>query len=180
MLKPVTLSVALALALALCASGVSLAGHGCSTCGLASPQGTVVSPQSVVAESCDTCAPKKKCSFKMPHIKFPKHAVTYEWVLKKKHSFHHNKGCDTCGTAVAGEAVYPTSQVAPSSQYAAPSSQYSAPYGAPQAPAVSPAGQTTRYSAPGEMKPALAADEVPPAPTIANGSSLLQLTPSGN
>lgn len=179
MLKPLTLSLGLALALG--AASVSKAGGhggGCETCGLASPQS---SPQSVVASpQCDTCAPaKKKHCFKMPKLNLPKHTVTYEWVLKKKHVW--NKGCGGCGAPSCGEcaaapAVYPTSQVAPSGQ--------AAPYAAPQytAPAVSPAGQTTYYKpAVGEMRPALAADEVPPAPTIATGgSSLLQLSPSGN
>ena len=47
MLKPLTLSLSLAVALGLCS--VSQAGlhvGGCTTCGLASPQGVVASPQS--------------------------------------------------------------------------------------------------------------------------------------
>ncbi len=183
MLKPLTLSVSLALALGAC--GVSLAGghhnDGCATCGIASPQGSVMSPQSVVASpqgcetGCDTCAPKKHCfkmpKFNMPKLSLPKCSYTYEWVLKKKKhiTFGHkacgNSGCNECG----GEAVYPTSQVAPSSQ-----APFAAPQAAPQA-----AGQHA-FANPGEMRPALAADEVPPAPTIATQSSLLQLTPSGN
>ena len=178
MLKPLTLSLGLALALG--AASVSKAGGhgaaGCDTCGLASPQG---SPQSVVASpQCDTCVPAKKHCFsglKMPKLHFPKHTVTYEWVLKKKHVWSKgcggngcgNTGCNDCG----GAPVYATGQAAPSAQ---------APYAAPQyAPAAT--GQTTYYRpAVGEMKPALAADEVPPAPMIATGSSLLQLSPSGN
>jgi hypothetical protein len=176
MLKPLTLSLGLALALG--AASVSKAGGhgaaGCDTCGLASPQGTVVaSPQ------CDTCAPAKKhcfSGFKLPKMHFPKHTVTYEWVLKKKHVW--NKGCggNGCGNTGCNECggVYPTSQAAPSGQ--------AAPYAAPQYGAPTAAGQTTYYRpAVGEMRPALAADEVPPAPTIATGgSSLLQLSPSGN
>jgi hypothetical protein len=177
MLKPLTFCLGLALALG--AASVSKAGGhgaaGCDTCGLASPQG---SPQSVVASpQCDTCAPAKKhcfSGFKMPKLHFPKHTVTYEWVLKKKHVW--SKGCGGCGAPSCGEcapAVYPTSQAAPSAQ---------APYAAPQYAAPTAAGQTTYYRpAVGEMRPALAADEVPPAPTIATGgSSLLQLSPSGN
>ncbi len=175
MLKPLTLSLGLALALG--AASVSKAGGhgaaGCDTCGLASPQG---SPQSVVASpQCDTCAPAKKhcfSGFKMPKFNFPKHTVTYEWVLKKKHVW--NKGCggNACGSPACetcAPAVYPTSQVSPAPQ--------AAPQYAPTA-----AGQTTYYRpAVGEMRPALAADEVPPAPTIATGgSSLLQLSPAGN
>ncbi len=178
-------SFSLTVAIALGASSLSYAGHGtagCATCGIASPQGSVASPQSYVATSCetpacDTCAPKKKCflsCIKMPHISMPKCSYTYEWVLKKKKVWHKGNSCGGCGAATCNEcssapAVYPTSQVAPSGQYAAPQ------YAAPQA-----AGQSAMYSTPGEMKPALAADEVPPAPTIANQSRMLQLTPSGN
>jgi len=205
MLKPLTLSVSLALALGAC--GVSVAGHhnneGCSTCGIASPQGTVMSPQTTASlQSCDTCAPAKKKHClkmpKMPKMSLPKCTYTYEWVLKKKkHWSHGSKSCGGCGSSgcneCAGEAVYPTSQVAPTAQapWAAPqASPYGAPqaspYGAPQAspygaPQAAPygTGQHT-FNHPGEMRPALAADEVPPAPTIANQSSLLQLSPSGN
>ena len=74
MLKPLTLSLGLALALG--AASVSKAGGhgaaGCDTCGLASPQG---SPQSVVASpQCDTCSPAKKhcfSGFKMPKTPLP-------------------------------------------------------------------------------------------------------------
>ncbi len=181
MLKPLTLSVSLALALGAC--GVSLAGghhnDGCATCGIASPQG---SPQSVIPTAqcdtgCDTCAPAKKCwsmpKFSMPKchlpkLSLPKCTYTYEWVLKKKKVWNwgHNNAapCDTCGTAVV-----PSSQAAPSPQ------AWPAPQAAPKA-----APQVSAYAAPGEMRPALAADEVPPAPTIATQSSLLQLTPAGN
>ena len=173
MLKPLTLSLGLALALG--AASVSKAGGhgaaGCDTCGLASPQG---SPQSVVASpQCDTCAPAKKhcfSGFKLPKMNFPKHTVTYEWVLKKKHVW--NKGCggSGCGSPACDTCASP---VLPTSQ--------AAPYAAPQYAAPTAAGQTTYYRpAVGEMKPALAADEVPPAPMIATGSSLLQLSPSGN
>ena len=189
-------SFSLTLAVALGASSLSFAGHGnsgCTTCGLASPQGSVVSPQSIVASpqsydsGCDTCAPKKKCflsGMKLPKLSLPKHTYTYEWVLKKKKVKGHGGGCGDTGCnecASAAPAVYPTSQVAPSGQgYAAPA--YAAPqaYGAPQHAAPQAAGQSAMLSAPGEMKPALAADEVPPAPTIANGSRMLQLSPSGN
>jgi len=135
--------------------------------------------------------------------------VCYEWVLKKKRLWGHHGcgggGCETCG---GGSAVYPTSQVAPSGQggYAAPSGQggYAAPsgqgYGAPSgqggyaAPQGSPiygAGQHTYRSArttpsiasvPAEMTPALAGEEVPPAPEVKQSSSsgLLLPTPAGN
>src|ERR1700733_7921798 len=89
MLKPLTFSLSLALALGLCS--VSMAGghdDNCTTCGLASPQGGVYATGQGAAAGCDTapCAPKKKhCfSFHMPkiHCNFPKlvHACSYEWV----------------------------------------------------------------------------------------------------
>jgi len=178
MLKSLTFSVSLALALGACS--LSLAGghhDGCATCGLASPQG---SPQSVVASAqcdggCDTCAPAKKCwtmpkfslpKCSLPKISLPKCSYSYEWVLKKKKVWswgHHAPACDTCG-----EAVVPSAQAAPSPQ-AMP-----APQAAPKAAA------QHAFAAPGEMRPAMAADEVPPAPTVATQSSLLQLTPAGN
>src|SRR5262245_25552696 len=105
MLKPLTLSLSLALALGL--SGVSKAGlfhndGGCSTCGLASPQGPVVSPQAPLASpqvvdcapACDTgggCHFLKKCGGAlsgMGHnfgslckkLKPKPPCYTYEWV----------------------------------------------------------------------------------------------------
>jgi hypothetical protein len=115
-----------------------------------------------------------KCS--LPKFSLPKCTYTYEWVLKKKKVWSHGGGAAPCETC--GEAVVPSSQTAPSSQ-AWPAPQ-AAPKAAPQAwPAAQAAGQHA-FAAPGEMRPALAADEVPPAPTIATQSSLLQLTPAGN
>ena len=120
MSKSLTLSMSLALALGF--SGVSFAGHhgtaGCDTCGLASPQGTVASPQASpqgVTETCDTCTTKKKHSFKfsMPACLKPKPKMyTYEWVLKKKRVHGHaaEAGCDTCGTAVTPSAQYSSPQ----------------------------------------------------------------------
>lgn len=183
MLKTLTLSLSLAVALGLCS--VSMAGlmDNCSNCGLASAQGgPMVSPQSPVAP-CEmtTCAPAKKCSLfsnlggrldglscKMKSLCHP--PVTYEWVLKKKRLWGHKGTCDTCQ---AGAPVYPTSQVAPSGQgYApAPTGQGYAPAPAPQ---VFGAGQhafqaarpvPTLASVPAEMTPATG-EEVPPAPEV--------------
>ena len=198
MLKPLTLSLSLAVALGFCS--VSMAGihDGCSTCGLASPQGgPIASAQGPIA-TCDTgCAPQKcghfgdrfgglrerlKCALHPP--------VTYEWVLKKKRLWGHHgggcgsAGCDTCGGAAP---VYATGQVAPSGQYhAAPSGQG---YAAPQAAPVYGAGQHTYQpakpaatiaSVPAEMTPAIAGDEAPPAPEVKETSGLLLPAPSGN
>ena len=171
MSKSLTLSMSLALALGF--SGVSFAGHGtagCDTCGMASPQGVVASPQGVT-ETCDTCTTKKKHSFKfsMPACLKPKPKVyTYEWVLKKKrvHGHHTEAACDTCGTTVT-----------PSAQYSSPQTAYSAP-------------QTASLMPTSEMKPAPTGDSVPPAPAApappappaptGAQSSLLFLSPAGN
>jgi len=182
---------------------------GCSTCGLASPQGgPIASAQGPIA-TCDTgCGPKHSlfsglgCHFSGLHdkLKSALHPpVTYEWVLKKKilwghHGCGNTGGCDTCGGAAP---VYATGQVAPSGQgYAAPSGQggWAAPsgqggYAAPQAAPVYGAGQHTYQSmkpaatiasVPAEMTPAIAGDEAPPAPEVKETSGLLLPTPPGN
>jgi hypothetical protein len=179
MLKPLTLSLSLAVALGFCS--VSMAGihdGGCSNCGLASPQGgPIASAQGPIA-TCDTGCGAKKCSLfsgmgdhlsglhcKLKSALHP--PVTYEWVLKKKRLWGHHGcggagGCDTCGGAAP---VYATGQVSPSGQggYAAPSGQggYAAPtgqggYAAPQAP-IYGAGQHTYRAA----KPAATIASVP-------------------
>jgi len=203
MLKPLTLSLSLAVALGLCS--VSMAGgydgH-CTNCGLASPQGVIASPQSPIYGCEAPCAPKKHC-FSLPkfHCHLPKfhHEVCYEWVLKKKHSWsiQHQPKCDTCDYATP---VYPTGQ-----HGIAPSGQYGGVYGAPQANggaygalqsngngqrAFLPSRPTTAVAAaPAEITPATpVGEEVPPAPEVkessANGSQtqsgLLLPTPSGN
>ncbi len=164
MLKPLTLSLSLAVALGFCS--VSMAGihDGCSNCGLASPQGgPIASAQGPIA-TCDTgcapsCAPScapQKCSlfsglgghFGGLHerVKCALHPpVCYEWVLRKKRLWGHHAdtcggagGCETCGGAAP---VYATGQVAPSGQggWAAPSGQGG--YAAPQAAPVYSVGQ---------------------------------------
>ena len=134
MLKPLTFSLSLALALGFCS--VSMAGghdDNCTTCGLASPQGGVYATGQGVWQAATPrrALPKKHCfSFHMPkiHCNFPKlvHTCSYEWVLKKKHSFClRTHPCDNGGCRPAG--VYATGQggVAPSGQgAAAPSGQY--------------------------------------------------------
>ncbi|MGP0066186.1 MAG: hypothetical protein ACLQGP_21615 [Isosphaeraceae bacterium] len=187
MLKPFTLSLSLAVALGLCSvSKAGLHDSGCSTCGLASPQGVVASPQSTSGGCGEApCKPKhqwgsglkKMCG--MFH-----HNVSYEWVLKKKHNWsfgHGNSGCSTCGTAApvyaTGQGVSPTSQTVPSGQYSAPSV-----YGAGQHTFMPARTTTTLASVPAEMTPAApGGEEVPPAPEVrGNSSGLLLPTPSGN
>lgn len=124
-----TLSLALVLVLGL--AGVSKANHGCTNCGLASPQGVAApSAQSVVAvaDCGGGCGGK---GFSLPHISLPKislpklvHTTSCEYVLKKKHHFSlvkksHGNGCnDGCGAGAA----------APAAVYAAPQG-----YASPQA-----------------------------------------------
>ena len=108
MLKPLTFSLSLALALGFCS--VSMAGghdDNCTTCGLASAQGgPYATGQGVWQAATPPCAPKKHCfSFHLPkiHCNFPKlvHTCSYEWVLKKKHNFcfKHEPKCDNGGCA---------------------------------------------------------------------------------
>jgi len=193
MLKPLTFSLSLALALGFCS--VSMAGghdDNCTTCGLASAQGGPYATGQGVA-GCDPapCAPKKHCfSFHLPkiHCNFPKlvHTCSYEWVLKKKHNFCLKKEpkCDNGGCAPTG-GIYPTGQggVAPSGQYgAAPSGQYGGAYGAGQHAFQAAKPATSIAAAPAEMTPAIIpGEEAPPAPEVSTtrGSSLL-LPPSGN
>jgi hypothetical protein len=180
MSKSLTLSMSLVFALGF--TGVSFAGHGCDTCGLASPQGTVAASPQGTYETCDTCAPaKKKHCFTMPKLTIPAclkpkpKMYTYEWVLKKKkvHGHAAAASCETCGTTVT-----------PSAQYSSPQAM-SAPqsYAAPQAMSMLPTS---------EMKPAVpTGDSVPPAPPTPPAStpappasaaqgSLLFLAPTGN
>jgi hypothetical protein len=200
MLKPLTLSLSLAVALGFCS--VSMAGghgnDGCTTCGLASPQGGLYpSAQGMVDCGPAPCAKKHHFSDFCCKLKSMCHPpVCYEWVLKKKRLWgHHGGGCNE-GCSTGG--VYPTGQVAPSGQggYAAPSGQggYGAPsgqggYSAPQSAPVYGAGQHTYRTAkpaptiasvPAEMTPAIAGEEAPPAPEVRETSGLLLPTPSGN
>src|SRR6516165_10786192 len=87
MLKPLTLSLSLAVALGFCS--VSMAGghgyDGCTTCGLASPQGGVY-PTAQGSIGCEPapCRPHHFANFccKLKELCHP--PVCYEWVLKKK------------------------------------------------------------------------------------------------
>jgi hypothetical protein len=181
-----TLTLSLSLALAVCFSGVSKAGHGCATCGLASPQGVVASPQASAQsyETCGTCTTKAKHHFNfkltIPDCLKPKPKMyTYEYVLKKKRVHGHAAAaCDSCGTT-----VYPTAQYATPQAHATGQTAYG--YSAPTT-------QMTSTATPGEMmKPAAppVGDDVPPAPTApapappaptGTQSSLLFLNPAGN
>ena len=114
MLKPFILASASPSLSDLCS--VSKAGgldSSCTTCGLASPQGGPYASGQGIATGCESpCAPKKHCfSFHLPkiHCNLPKlqHTTSYEWVLKKKHSFslvHAPK--ETCALGSCGPARF--------------------------------------------------------------------------
>ena len=171
MLKSLTLSMSFALALGFAGAvqAGGLMGHGssgCSTCGLASPQGVTAAPQASAqgsyVESCgETCAPaKSKCDFLKKCFAHKPKMYTYEWVLKKKRVHGHKSncgGCDACG----GTESY----VTPSAQYASPQGTYAAPqatYGTAQYGS----GQTASVYPTTELKAAEpAGDAVPPAPS---------------
>ncbi|MBV8487220.1 MAG: hypothetical protein JO161_02965 [Planctomycetaceae bacterium] len=203
MLKPLTLSLSLAVALGFCS--LSMAGHGdgCSGCGLASPQaGPIPSAQGPVATGCEIgCAPKKSCfsglhgQFSGLHCKLKNLCnppVCYEWVLKKKRLWgHHGGGCGGGCAETCAAPVYPTSQVAPSGQGVAPAPTGQGGYTAPQAAPIYGVGQhaykaakptATIASVPSDMTPAVAGEEAPPAPEVkeSSASGLLLPTPSGN
>jgi hypothetical protein len=198
MLKPFMFSLSLAVALGMCS--VSKAGgldSNCTTCGLASPQGGPYASGQGIATGCESpCAPKHHFSFHLPkiHCNLPKiqHNTSYEWVLKKKHSFClvHAPKSEPC----AAGAVYPTGQVSPSGQGGVAPTGQAAPYAAPQ---IFGAGQhafqpakpaTSIASVPAEMTPAVpGGEEAPPAPEVKETSAigapsggLLLPTPSGN
>jgi hypothetical protein len=202
MLKPLTLTFSLALAL--CLSGVSRAGDLFHSACVPSEQSVAVAPAPQCAAPTPQCEPKT-CHFSMPHINIcekleglscslkqtghnmscgfgdlckklkPKPpCYTYEWVLKKKrvHRGCGQPGCETCGGAAP---VYPTSQVAPAPQgpVVGPAPQA---YGSVQVPATASIGGMISAPAP------MTGDEAPPAPEAPRGptSSLLFSTPSGN
>src|SRR5258708_4558312 len=100
MLKPLTLSVSLAIALGFC--GVSKAGlHN----KLASPQSACASEQCPKPSAqCESPCPKKSCLSGL--FKHKPKTYCYEWVLKKKRC--KSGGCDVCGSP-----IYPSGQASP-------------------------------------------------------------------
>jgi hypothetical protein len=195
MLKPLTLS--LSLAVALFATSVSKAGHNNTYASgqCAAPSSQCAAPS---AQCGEVCAPKKKCCLtemcnRMKKACTPKpRCYTYTWVLKKKRVWGCHKGGNACGSPTCETCgVYPSGQgyAAPSGQgYAAPAGQmgYSgAAYGAP----AYGAGTASLTPAPiGAPAPAIATvptgDEAPPAPEVPStgpqSSLLFSTTPSGN
>ena len=110
MLKPLTMSLSLAVALGVCSA--SMAGVG--KCGIASPQGPCPSPQGP-CPSPQSCGLSGLCGggggWKMPslcsYFNKPK-CYTYEWVLKKKRVW----GCGgaSCAADDLATPVYPSGQ----------------------------------------------------------------------
>src|SRR5512135_3066348 len=213
MLKPLTLSLSLAVALGACS--VSMAGpfhgggSGCSTCGLASPQGAVPSAQAPVVPSaqCEAPSPCGGRCMKGPRFHWPKPTYCYEWVLKKKRVWgcHAPSGCETCGPAVYPSAqgvipslqaygggqtyvsgqAYGAAQAAPTSGQITPGPAPSPGEEAPPAPEVAPAapaapGAAPAPAAPAPPAPAPPAPPAPAPPATAPTSSLLFSTPAGN
>ena len=124
MLKPLTLSLSLVVALG--ASSVSMAGlfDNHHSGGMASPQSMIASPQEIMPSAqCDTgggCGDvcetggKKHCKL-LSFMRRPKN-YSYTWVLKKKR-IHGHKGADCgggggggCNSCDTGSAVYPSGQ----------------------------------------------------------------------
>jgi hypothetical protein len=196
MLKPLTLSVSLAVALGVC--GVSKAGHltkGSSLCGLASPQ-CAPSPQYRPAPPCKPtpqckpsaqCAPSAQCNVCSKKsclsglFQHRPRAYYYEWVLKKRRCgglLGHGGGCDICGgpvlasgqvasgQAVATGQVFGAGQAAPPPTMAAPVGEEVPPPPPPPAPE-------------GAVPPPPPPPSTPPAANAPQGS-LLFLAPAGN
>lgn len=185
MLKPLTFSLSLAVALGTCSLGFA-GGHGkslpsaqCETpsaqCALASPQG----------DSCgDICGTEKKCHLLDMFKPKPK-CYTYEWVLKKKRCgggllgglMHGRKGCggDACGSC-GGDVVTPSAQWASPQGGGAWGSGQAGSWGTGQ---IGGSGQSDAAPA---VEAAPAGDVPPPPPTANPGSTagLLYLSPAGN
>jgi hypothetical protein len=186
MLKTLTLSLSLAVALGFCsvskAQGLFHKADGCATCGIASPQGPVVSPQGPAPSPQGECGPvcsgecgaRKKCHlFENLHgmgnkmscsftdlcakLKPKPKCYTYEWVLKKKRVWgHHGGGCGTPGCETCGIA-------SPQGGYSSPQAGYTSPqasYGSGQVATTAPMGGMMAAPAP------IGGDEAPPAPEV--------------
>jgi hypothetical protein len=189
MLKPVTFSVSLAVALGACSLGLA-GGHDKS---LPSAQGVAPCAQGTLASAqsggcgdiggCGGCGPvaKNGCFGDLFKHKAPQYE--YCWVLRKKRvwtfttpalSFGHGHrggaGCDTCGGAITPSGQWASPQAGPSGQ---------ATYGTGQA-----SYGTGQYGATSGQISAPAGDAVAPPPTAnpstASNGSLLFLAPAGN
>ena len=196
MLKPLSLSVSLAVALGAASMSLAAGHHKTYASEQVAPssQSVIPSAQSI-GEGCgvaETCGPvAKKCAF-FDKFKMPKHEYTYEWVLKKKkvHKplFGHKGGdcgapaCDSCGTYPTAQS-YGSPQVMGSGQYlgsgqAMGTTQIPASYSMPQTGSMMPASGTDAPPAPAVEPPTAPAPPAPPAPPTASTGGL-QLLPAG-
>ena len=166
MLKTLTFSVSLAVALGACSLGMA-GNHSILPSGQCEYPSAQAAPSSQCDSCGDVCGPVKRKHKLCDLFKHRQKCYTYEWVLKKKRCwnlFGHGGGgcgqstCDTCG--VTPSAQYPSAQGEMGSPQAAPAGQ------------LAPAGQSVPASG-GTVPPP------PPAPTAANGGVLF-LTPAGN
>ncbi|GIW86028.1 MAG: hypothetical protein KatS3mg108_0352 [Isosphaeraceae bacterium] len=204
MLKPLTFSVSLAVALGTCSLGVA-GGHGKN---LPSPQGAVApSAQAAVAPSAQAalpsaqgdlgcgdlgdCGPKvKKCHLFDLFKPKPK-CYTYEWVLKKKRCgggllgglLHGGKGgcggdgCDGCGALGAA----PSPQMASPQGPLAYSPSKAGIFGSGQIGGSSQYLPTQAPAPAGDAAPAPESAPLPPAADPAGSTAgLLYLSPAGN
>ena len=201
MLKPLSLSVSLAVALGAC--GLSFAGgHGKSLptaqCETPSAQSVVPSGQHIADGCGDACGPvKKKCDLFAKFCWKPKPACyTYEWVLKKKkvHNWslfgHKNNGCgeescDSCGVTPSGQnwgsgqglgsgQSWGTTQVPAS--YSAPQGGMSGPGNMPGPGGADVEPPKEKLDTPGDKAPEV--KDVEKKPTASTGG--LQLLPAGH
>jgi hypothetical protein len=208
MIKPLTFSLGLAIALGL--SSVSLAGgHGKS---MPSPQDPIPSAQVMPTgqdlggcDGADVCGPVKHC--KLFDLFKPKPACyTYEWVLKKKrvHSWPKlgglfGKGCgDGCGDTACdacGGSILPSGQGPSPQGYAAPApapQSFGAPtnyatkqaYGAPAPQAYGVPAPVSAPQAQPMLQPVADPAAEPPtlpvtSPKAADAGGLLLLNPAG-
>jgi hypothetical protein len=176
MLKPLTLSLSLAVALGFCSV---------SKAGLCNKMASGQCPTPCASEQCPQpsaqCpAPcKKKCCLSGLFQHKPK-CYCYEWVLKKKKCggmFGHNNGCDVCGSPIYASGQCGSAQAYGSGQvYGAGQSGGMAPMSGDEAPPAPAAdGQAPSDAAPA----APAAPATPPAANATQGS-LLFMAPAGN
>jgi hypothetical protein len=197
MLKPLSLSISLAVALGACSLSFA-GGHGKS---LPSAQAAAVAPSSQsmpsaqsIGDGCgDTCAPAKKHCNLLSKFSMPKCSYTYEYVLKKKKvwtwasPFGHKAGgcgsaaCDSCGTTLPSGQSWGSGQNLGSGQSSYGASQIPASYSAPQgvmAPADAPAAPAAEPAAAPAVPVIPPAPAVPTPPTASTGG--LNLLPAGN
>jgi hypothetical protein len=202
MLKPLTLSLSLAVAFGL--SSLSFA-HGPSK---VLPSGQAPAPSAQAAPSaqescgggCETAGPVKKCRL-LELFKHRPKCYTYEWVLVKKRVHHPLFGghgnecggcgdmtCEACGAAIPSaqgpspQGLFPAPQSfgAPQALYAPTAHSYAAPLPLGAGQAGVPAAAPMAAPAPAPVAdPATEPPQMPSEPKQADAGGLLLLNPSG-